>query len=63
MDGVTEDGVRTVPLSSIGTIELIQFVGQEQVANGVGGFRFMICLRPSQTEPESFVENWCWSLV
>ncbi len=42
MDGVTGDGVRTVPLSIKATVKLIQVVGQVQVIDGVGGFRLAV---------------------
>ncbi len=41
VDGVTDDGVRTVPLSFKAIVELIQFVGQAQVV-GARGVRFVI---------------------
>ncbi len=42
VDGVTGDGVRTVPLSFKETVENIQVVGQMQVIDGVGGFRLAV---------------------
>ncbi len=30
-------------MSFTATVELIQFVDQVQVVNGVGGFRFVVC--------------------
>ncbi len=47
VDGVTGDGVRTVPLSIKATVKLIQVVGQVQDINGVEGFS------PVQTQPET----------
>ncbi len=43
VNGITADGVRTVPLSFKMTVELIQFVGEAQVVNGIGGLRFVVC--------------------
>ncbi len=41
MRGIVEDGFRYVSLSFKSTVELIQFIGQTQVMNGVKVCRFI----------------------
>ncbi len=51
VDGVTGNGLRTVPLSFQSTVELIQDGGHAQVVKGVAGFRF-VTGNQSETLPD-----------
>lgn len=59
VDGVTEDGVKTLPPSSITAVDSFSLSTTCKLLKEWGALWFVVgCLSPFQTEPVSLAKNW-----